>query len=107
MGERKVTFTMTRSDALIWDLLVCECRHRTNNHFGNGKGACAHCNCVEYRERAAVGTLSAPSYDTKEPGCTCGSGAHPRRCALHPQAYDAHVAGLNASPSSDAAKEGA
>lgn len=27
--------------------------------------------------------------------CTCGSGAHPRRCALHPDAYDAHVLDLN------------
>ena len=27
--------------------------------------------------------------------CTCGSGAHPRRCATHPEAYDRHVADLN------------
>lgn len=28
--------------------------------------------------------------------CTCGSGAHPRRCKLHPDEYDRHVAELNA-----------
>lgn len=27
--------------------------------------------------------------------CTCGSGGHPRRCDLHPDAYDAHLAELN------------
>lgn len=26
--------------------------------------------------------------------CTCGSGAHPRRCEAHPRAYDAHCARL-------------
>lgn len=30
------------------------------------------------------------------PACTCGSGAHPRRCAAHPDAYDRHVAEINA-----------
>jgi hypothetical protein len=29
------------------------------------------------------------------PGCTCGSGAHPRKCELHPAAYALHVAMLN------------
>jgi DNA gyrase/topoisomerase IV subunit A len=29
------------------------------------------------------------------PPCTCGSGAHPRRCLSHPQGYDLHVATLN------------
>lgn len=28
--------------------------------------------------------------------CDCGSGGHPRRCALHPDAYDAHCADLSA-----------
>ena len=28
--------------------------------------------------------------------CTCGSGAHPRRCAVHPAAYERHVAEINA-----------
>lgn len=27
--------------------------------------------------------------------CTCGSGGHPRRCDLHPGAYEAHVRELN------------
>jgi len=30
-----------------------------------------------------------------ETGCRCGSGAHPRRCALHPFAFDVHIAYLN------------
>lgn len=29
--------------------------------------------------------------------CTCGSGAHPRRCGLHPDAYDQHIAEYNAA----------
>jgi len=33
--------------------------------------------------------------------CTCGSGAHPRRCIKHPDAYDQHVAELNALNESD------
>lgn len=28
--------------------------------------------------------------------CTCGSGAHPRKCELHPGAYEEHIAALNA-----------
>lgn len=28
-------------------------------------------------------------------GCTCGSGAHPRECKLHPDAYRLHIAQLN------------
>ena len=31
--------------------------------------------------------------------CTCGSGGHPRRCATHPDAYDAHIAELNGNES--------
>lgn len=27
--------------------------------------------------------------------CTCGSGAHPRRCELHPEAFEKHVTVLN------------
>lgn len=27
--------------------------------------------------------------------CTCGSGGHPRRCALHPLSWDSHIAELN------------
>lgn len=27
--------------------------------------------------------------------CTCGSGGHPRQCALHPESYRLHVAELN------------
>lgn len=26
--------------------------------------------------------------------CTCGSGAHPRRCNLHPDAYEKHITEL-------------
>lgn len=28
-------------------------------------------------------------------GCTCGSGAHPRKCLKHPYAYRLHIAELN------------
>lgn len=28
-------------------------------------------------------------------GCTCGSGGHPRKCDMHPEAYRLHVALLN------------
>lgn len=28
--------------------------------------------------------------------CTCGSGGHPRRCDLHPGAYERHVAEIDA-----------
>lgn len=28
-------------------------------------------------------------------GCTCGSGAHPRKCELHPHYYRLHIASLN------------
>lgn len=31
----------------------------------------------------------------RDPGCTCGSGGHPRACALHPESYRLHVAELN------------
>jgi hypothetical protein len=31
----------------------------------------------------------------REVKCTCGSGAHPRRCKQHPYGYDQHVAELN------------
>ena len=37
--------------------------------------------------------------------CTCGSGAHPRRCAEHPDRYDAHVAELNAESEEEPADE--
>lgn len=33
---------------------------------------------------------------TRTAGCTCGSGAHPRRCRVHPDAYDEHVREINA-----------
>lgn len=29
------------------------------------------------------------------PSCTCGSGAHPRRCTLHPDTFAVHVEMLN------------
>lgn len=30
-----------------------------------------------------------------EERCTCGSGGHPRECAKHPEAYEAHIRELN------------
>ena len=35
--------------------------------------------------------------------CDCGSGAHPRRCALHLEAYDAHIAELETEITEDEA----
>lgn len=32
----------------------------------------------------------------RDHGCTCGSGAHPRRCTVHPDAFDRHCALLDA-----------
>lgn len=34
-------------------------------------------------------------HKTRIAGCTCGSGAHPRQCAMHPARYQLHIAGLN------------
>ncbi len=39
--------------------------------------------------------------------CTCGSGGHPRRCELHPLAYDLHLAELHADLDMDEAQIGA
>jgi hypothetical protein len=39
------------------------------------------------------------------PRCTCGSGAHPRRCELHPDAYDRHIAELNRANDEDNAQD--
>lgn len=33
--------------------------------------------------------------------CTCGSGAHPRRCDWHKGAYEEHIAELNAETADD------
>lgn len=33
--------------------------------------------------------------------CRCGSGAHPRRCEAHPNAFDAHVFDLNQQTKQD------
>lgn len=33
--------------------------------------------------------------DLREGRCTCGSGAHPRKCKVHPYGWDLHVAYLN------------
>jgi hypothetical protein len=37
--------------------------------------------------------------------CTCGSGGHPRRCDLHPGAYEEHIAELNRENATDYAAE--
>lgn len=33
--------------------------------------------------------------ERKRSGCTCGSGAHPRRCLVHPGAFEEHIRQLN------------
>ena len=43
----------------------------------------------------------APTWEV----CTCGSGAHPRRCELHPKAFAEHVDHLNALGLLDAAED--
>lgn len=40
-----------------------------------------------------------------EKECTCGSGAHPRRCLRHPQGFDLHVAQLNYEGAQDTIQE--
>lgn len=45
------------------------------------------------RERDALRARVA-ELETGRLPCTCGSGAHPRRCEAHPLAYDAHCARL-------------
>lgn len=46
---------------------------------------------LEY-ERKQLPKIEIPlSKDT----CTCGSGAHPRKCKKHPYGWDIHVAYLN------------
>ena len=37
--------------------------------------------------------------------CTCGSGGNPRRCARHPDAYDAHITEMNRENDADDAAE--
>lgn len=34
-------------------------------------------------------------------GCTCGSGAHPRRCTVHPDVYEEHIKELNEENETD------
>lgn len=34
--------------------------------------------------------------DTSSLRCTCGSGAHPRECSLHPENFARHIAELQA-----------
>lgn len=34
-------------------------------------------------------------YTKRHSSCTCGSGAHPRRCKRHPCAWNIHVASMN------------
>jgi hypothetical protein len=39
-------------------------------------------------------TLGVGVGDPAPPPCTCGSGAHPRPCVEHPEAYAKHIASL-------------
>ncbi len=41
---------LTQKQAEQLGLVTCECGHPNNNHFGNKKGACAHCKCLKYRQ---------------------------------------------------------
>lgn len=55
--------------------------------MGYRKFACGH------EPTGCVACPTCGSADLVE-HCTCGSGAHPRRCALHVGAYEAHLADL-------------
>jgi len=48
---------LTRNEALKFDLLVCKCGHRVNNHFEFRTKPCAHCKCKEYSEKPRVGKI--------------------------------------------------
>ena len=42
---------------------------------------------------------------TTHPACTCGSGAHPRKCKAHPWTYEQHVLRLNCEGLADSVDE--
>lgn len=48
-----LTLKMTRRRALELGLIVCECGHPANNHFGHG--LCSRCECKELRETGKDG----------------------------------------------------
>lgn len=53
---KTLTLKMTRKRALELGLLTCKCGHPENNHFDFVSGRpCAHCDCVELRERPKAG----------------------------------------------------
>lgn len=54
-------FKLTREEALKFDLLVCSCGHRPNNHFDFGSKSCAHCKCKKYDERPRIGKIVKPN----------------------------------------------
>jgi hypothetical protein len=64
-----ITIRFTRSKALSLGLIVCECGHPPNNHFGFDDKPCAHCGCKKYRETVRWGTLlkQPPSIETRPP----------------------------------------
>lgn len=39
--------------------------------------------------------MSNPADNVRSTLCTCGSGLHPRRCDVHPGAFNEHVRQLN------------
>ena len=39
--------------------------------------------------------MSEAARESKTGRCACGSGAHPRRCEKHPDAYDEHCDEIN------------
>lgn len=50
-----MNFSMSRQRAIELGLLICDCGHRSNNHFQHGKRPCAHCICKVYCERGITG----------------------------------------------------
>lgn len=58
-----------------------------------------HCGAASFwPETAQLSADRAQVTCARCQGCHCGSGAHPRRCPIHPGAYECHVAELNADP---------
>lgn len=55
----------------------------------------AYWKCLECEYKTGVPETHTTEHEPFWDHCTCGSGAHPRRCLLHPGEYEKHIAELN------------
>lgn len=62
MPTKYVTLRMTVEEALKYGLIICECGHPLNNHFGFPTSLqplensnCARCDCPKYKPKPRVG----------------------------------------------------